>query len=600
MSDTIPIQCVRNLAIIAHIDHGKSTLADRFIQHCGGLSEREMEEQVLDNMPLERERGITIKAQTVRLHYRATDNADYQINIVDTPGHIDFGYEVSRALAACEGALLIVDAAQGVEAQSIANTFAAVEQNLAIIPVLNKIDLPQADVERTQAEIEEMIGIDTHTSCQISAKTGEGVLQLLENMVHRIPPPACDVHAPMQALVIDSWFDHYLGLVVLVKVMNGMICAGDRITAYSDGRQHIIDHVGVFTPTRQTLPALSAGEIGFVVVGVKDIHAVPVGDTLVPYGVTSQPLPGFKRVQPQIYAGLFSSGHDNYEVFRDALDKLALNDAALYYEPDVSSALGMGFRCGFLGMLHMDIVQQRLEREYKLDLITTAPTVTYQVVTKNKKEFTISNPVALPDMRHIDKICEPIVRMHILTPQNHLGKILSLCEQRRGIQKEMQFSSRHVSLTYELPLSEVVADFVDRLKSVSSGFASVDYHFVRYQEADLTRLDILINGERIDALSAIVHRNESRMRGLAVSEKMKELIPRQQYEVTIQAAIGNTIIARQTVKAFRKNVTAKCYGGDVTRKKKLLAKQNVGKKRMKSIGKTNIPQTVFHAILQRD
>ncbi|GIX30490.1 MAG: elongation factor 4 [Porticoccaceae bacterium] len=592
---------IRNFSIIAHIDHGKSTLADRFIQLCGGLSEREMAEQVLDSMDIERERGITIKAQSVTLEYRARDGRTYQLNLIDTPGHVDFAYEVSRSLAACEGALLVVDAAQGVEAQSVANCYTAIAQGLEVVPVLNKIDLPQADPQRVRTQIEEIIGLDASEALCCSAKTGEGVAEILEQVVARIPPPRGEVDAPLQALIIDSWFDNYLGVVSLVRIVNGELRVKDKILAKSVGKPHVVDRVGVFTPKRQDREVLRAGEVGFVVAGIKDIQGAPVGDTFVAASAPDTPaLPGFQRVKPQVYAGLFPVNSDDFEDFREALAKLTLNDASLFYEPETSDALGFGFRCGFLGMLHMEIVQERLEREYGLDLITTAPTVVYEVVKNDGEVLHVSNPSHLPDPATIREMREPIAEANILVPREHLGDVINLCIERRGVQKDMQFVGGQVSLTYELPMAEVVMDFFDRLKSVSRGFASLDYGFARFQKAPLVRLDVLINGQRVDALAVIVHRDQAHARGRQLVEKLKEVIPRQLFDVAIQAAIGGQIIARSTVKALRKNVTAKCYGGDVTRKKKLLEKQKAGKKRMKQVGNVEIPQAAFLAVLRTE
>ncbi len=589
---------IRNFSIIAHIDHGKSTLADRFIQICGGLSEREMAAQVLDSMDLERERGITIKAQAVTLEYRARDGRTYQLNFIDTPGHVDFSYEVSRSLAACEGALLVVDASQGVEAQSVANCYTAIEQGLEVVPVLNKIDLPSADPERVIQEIEEIIGIEAHDALRVSAKTGEGVEDLLEQIVARIPPPQGDPEAPLQALIIDSWFDNFLGVVSLVRVMQGTLRPREKIRIMSTGRSYQVDRLGIFTPKRRELEALCAGEVGFVIAGIKEIEGAPVGDTITHHDrPAAEPLPGFKAVKPQVYAGLYPVDADDYEALREALAKLRLNDAALFYEPETSQALGFGFRCGFLGMLHMEIVQERLEREYNLNLITTAPTVVYEVVDTKGGVHYVDNPSKLPPPNHIAEIREPVVTAHILTPKDYVGNVISLCVERRGVQKRMQYLGNQVSLTYELPMNEIVMDFFDRLKSVSRGYASLDYEFTRFQPADLVKLDILINGERVDALSAIVHRDQAQARGRELVEKMKEIIPRQMFEVAIQAAIGSKIIARTNVKALRKNVTAKCYGGDVTRKRKLLEKQKAGKRRMKQVGKVEIPQEAFLAVL---
>ncbi|MCZ6831780.1 MAG: translation elongation factor 4 [Gammaproteobacteria bacterium] len=595
------LDLIRNFSIIAHIDHGKSTLADRFIQLCGGLSAREMEEQVLDSMDIERERGITIKAQSVTLQYQAADGKNYQLNFIDTPGHVDFSYEVSRSLAACEGALLVVDAAQGVEAQSVANCYTAIEQGLEVLPILNKMDLPQAEPERVKQEIEEIIGIDAQHACEVSAKSGLGVEALLEHLIAHIPPPEGDRQAPLQALIIDSWFDNYLGVVSLVRVKHGVLRKGDKIVAKSIGRSQRVDSIGIFSPKRAETGVLRAGEVGFVVAGIKDIHGAPVGDTLIHAADTSvAALPGFQMIKPQVYAGIFTISSDDYENFREALAKLTLNDASLFYEPESSDALGFGFRCGFLGMLHMEIIQERLEREYGLDLITTAPTVIYEVVKNGGEVIRVDNPSALPDSGDIEEMREPIVRAHILVPQEHLGSVITLCVERRGVQKDMQFLGQQVAVTYELPMSEVVMDFFDRLKSVSRGYASLDYSFIRFEPANLVKLDVLINAERVDALAIIVHRDQVQQRGRAITEKMKELIPRQMFDVAIQAAVGGKIVARQTVKALRKNVTAKCYGGDVTRKRKLLEKQKAGKKRMKQIGKVEIPQSAFLAVLRTD
>ncbi|QKX18689.1 translation elongation factor 4 [Microbulbifer sp. YPW1] len=593
---------IRNFSIIAHIDHGKSTLADRFIQVCGGLTDREMAAQVLDSMDIERERGITIKAQSVTLDYTARDGKTYQLNFIDTPGHVDFSYEVSRSLAACEGALLVVDAAQGVEAQSVANCYTAIEQGLEVIPVLNKMDLPQAEPEKVAEEIEDIIGIDATDATRCSAKSGIGVEDVLEDLVRLVPPPEGDVDAPLQALIIDSWFDSYLGVVSLVRVVQGTLKTKDKIVTKSLGRPHVVDSVGVFTPKRKETGVLRAGEVGFVVAGIKDIHGAPVGDTLThAKGAEEvQMLPGFQKVKPQVYAGLFPVSSDDYEAFRDALDKLSLNDASLFYEPETSDALGFGFRCGFLGMLHMEIIQERLEREYDLDLITTAPTVVYEVQLTNGDLVNMDNPSRMPDLGMIEEMREPIVEANILVPQEYLGNVITLCVEKRGIQKDMQYVGGQVSLRYELPMSEVVMDFFDRLKSVSRGFASLDYNFVRFDPAKLVRLDILINGERVDALAVILHRDNAQQRGRALAEKMKELIPRQMFDVAIQAAIGGQVIARTTVKALRKNVTAKCYGGDVTRKKKLLEKQKAGKRRMKQLGRVEVPQDAFLAVLKVD
>jgi len=591
---------IRNFSIIAHIDHGKSTLADRFIQLCDGLSEREMANQVLDSMDLERERGITIKAQSVTLHYQAENGEVYQLNFIDTPGHVDFSYEVSRSLAACEGALLVVDAAQGVEAQTVANCYTAIEQGLEVLPVLNKVDLPSSEPERVAQEIEEIIGIPADQALHISAKTGVGCEGLLEQLVNHIPPPEGNPDSVLQALIIDSWFDNYLGVVSLVKVVNGKLTRKQKITVMSTGKTFQVEKTGVFTPKRLEKEQLSTGEVGFFVAGIKDIFGAPVGDTLTSAdaAATDEPLPGFQKVQPRVFSGLFPVSSDDYENLREALNKLHLNDAALQFEPETSEALGFGFRCGFLGMLHMEIIQERLEREYDLDLITTAPTVVYEVATTNGDSFQIDNPSKLPQLNHITEIREPIIEANILVPQEYLGGVIGLCIEKRGVQKKMQYLGHQVSLAYEMPLSEVVLDFFDRLKSVSRGYASFDYEFRRFQAADLVKLDVLINGDRVDALSLIVHKDMSQSKGRDLVEKMKELIPRQMYEVAIQATIGAKIIARSTVKALRKNVTAKCYGGDITRKKKLLEKQKAGKKRMKQVGKIEIPQDAFLAVLR--
>ncbi|MEE8245075.1 MAG: translation elongation factor 4 [Pseudomonadales bacterium] len=588
---------IRNFSIIAHIDHGKSTLSDRLIQLCGGLSEREMADQVLDSMDLERERGITIKAQCVTLRFPAEDGQTYQLNFIDTPGHVDFSYEVSRSLAACEGALLVVDAAQGVEAQSVANCYTALDQGLEVLPVLNKIDLPQAEPDKVAREIEDIIGLPTDDMLCVSAKTGQGVPELLERLVKQIPPPHGDAQAPLQALIIDSWFDNYLGIVSLVRVMQGQIKKGDRIVVKSSGIAHGVDEVGCYTPKRQATAVLGAGEVGYVVAGIKDIKGAPVGDTLVDANHADvEQLPGFSKVKPQVYAGLFPVNSDQFEDFRDALSKLTLNDASLFYEPETSDALGFGFRCGFLGMLHMEIVQERLEREYDLDLISSAPTVVYEVELADGSITRVDNPSSLPD--NFAEMREPIAAVQILVPQEYVGNVISLCIERRGVQKKMHFSSGHVAMTWEIPLNEVVMDFFDRLKSVSRGFASLDYGLDRFEASKLVKLDILINGERVDALAMIVHRDHAQQRGRQLVEKMHELIPRQLFDVAIQAAIGGQVITRKTVKALRKNVTAKCYGGDVTRKKKLLEKQKAGKKRMKQLGRVEIPQEAFLAALK--
>ncbi|MDJ0808321.1 MAG: translation elongation factor 4 [Gammaproteobacteria bacterium] len=590
---------IRNFSIIAHIDHGKSTIADRFIQVCGGLTEREMAEQVLDSMDLERERGITIKAQSVTLDYEAKDGQIYQLNFIDTPGHVDFSYEVSRSLAACEGALLVVDAAQGVEAQSVANCYTAIEQGLEVVPVLNKIDLPSAEPERVISEIEEIIGLEADEALRVSAKTGLGIPELLEALVQQIPPPEGNSESPLQALIIDSWFDPYVGVISLIRVVNGEIKPKDKMHVMSIGRTFQVEKVGVFTPKRLDKKALSTGEVGFVIAGIKELDGAPVGDTItLDNNKAAEPLPGFQEMHPRVFAGLYPVSSDDYEDFRDALQKLKLNDAALHYEPETSQALGFGFRCGFLGMLHMEIVQERLEREYDLDLITTAPTVVYEVELNDGSVTQIDNPAALPDPSTINEIREPIIEANILVPQDYLGNVINLCIEKRGVQKNLQYLGGQVQLTYELPMNEVVLDFFDRLKSVSRGYASFEYEFKRFQAGALIKLDILINGEKVDALSLIVHRDNADSRGRELTDKMKEIIPRQMFEVAIQAAIGSKIIARSTVKALRKNVTAKCYGGDATRKRKLLEKQKAGKKRMKQVGKVEIPQEAFLAVLQ--
>ena len=590
---------IRNFSIIAHIDHGKSTIADRFIQLCGGLSEREMESQVLDSMDIERERGITIKAQSVTLNFTASNGLEYQLNFIDTPGHVDFSYEVSRSLAACEGALLIVDAAQGVEAQSVANCYTAIAQNLEVIPILNKMDLPQAEPERVIDEIENIIGIEAQNAIRCSAKTGQGISDILEEIVKTVPPPSGNENAELQALIIDSWFDNYLGVVSLIRVVEGQIKLKDRVVMKSVGRIHSVDKLGIFSPKIRYKDCLKAGEVGFLVAGIKDIQGAPVGDTIISHaGVDTQALPGFQKVKPQVYAGMFPIDSNDFEDFREALSKLSINDASLFYEPESSDALGFGFRCGFLGMLHMEIIQERLEREYNLDLITTAPTVVYEILTEKNEIISISNPSSLPETNTIQEMREPICEANILVPKDYVGNVITLCVEKRGVQKDMQFVGNQVSISYELPMSEVVMDFFDRLKSVSRGFASLDYSFVRFQAASLVKLDVLINGDRVDALAAITHRDNAQQRGRQLAEKMKELIPRQMFDVAIQAAIGGHVIARTTVKALRKNVTAKCYGGDVTRKKKLLEKQKAGKKRMKQVGSVEIPQEAFLAVLR--
>lgn len=593
------INHIRNFSIIAHIDHGKSTLSDRLIQFCGGLSDREMQEQVLDSMDLERERGITIKAQSVTLNYKAKDGETYQLNFIDTPGHVDFTYEVSRSLAACEGALLVVDAGQGVEAQTVANCYTALELNLEVLPILNKIDLPQADPDRVSEEIEDIIGIEAIGAVQCSAKTGIGIEDVLETIVKNIPCPEGDVNGPTQALIIDSWFDSYQGVVSLVRVKNGSIRTKDKMKVMSTGQTYEVDKVGIFTPKAQNTGELKAGEVGFVIAGIKEIKGAPVGDTLtVTRNASTEALPGFKRIKPQVYAGVYPVSTDDYEDFRDALEKLSLNDSSLFYEPENSTALGFGFRIGFLGMLHMEIIQERLEREYDLDLITTAPTVVYEVVLKNGDIVMVDNPSDLPPIGNIGEIREPIVEAHILVPQEYLGNVINLCIEKRGVQMNMTYHGRQVAVVYELPMAEVVMDFFDRLKSTSRGYASLDYAFKRFQTSDMARVDILINGERVDALAIISHKDFAQGRGRELAEALKELIPRQMFDIAIQAAIGAHVIARTTVKQLRKNVLAKCYGGDVSRKKKLLQKQKEGKKRMKQVGNVEVPQEAFLAILK--
>ena len=590
-------ESVRNFSIIAHIDHGKSTLSDRLIQRCGGLEDREMAEQVLDSMELERERGITIKAQSVTLDYAARDGRTYRLNFIDTPGHVDFSYEVSRSLAACEGAILVVDAAQGVEAQSVANCYTAIGQGLEVLPVLNKIDLPQADPERVKQEIDDIIGLPGDDAIEVSAKTGQGVEELLEYIIAGVPAPTGDPDAPLKALIVDSWFDNYLGIVSLVRVLDGRVRVGERVLTKTVGKAHVVDQLGVFTPKRQRRKTLEAGDVGYLVAGIKDIRGAPVGDTVVS---ASEPdvaaVPGFAAVKPQVYAGMFPVNSDDFESFREALGKLSLNDASLFHEPETSDALGFGFRCGFLGLLHMEIVQQRLEREYDLDLVTSAPTVVHEVVTGDGRTLRIESPSQLPDPGNIAEMREPVAAVNILVPKEYVGNVIGLCEERRGVQKGMQFAGGQVSIDYHIPMAEVVIDFFDRLKSVSRGFASLDYSFHRFEAAPLVRLDILINGDRVDALALIVHRAEAQLRGRDLVRAMKEVVPRQMFDVAIQAAIGGQIIARQTVKALRKNVTAKCYGGDVTRKRKLLEKQKAGKKRMKQVGRVEIPQEAFLAV----
>ena len=594
----LPMDHIRNFSIIAHIDHGKSTLADRFIQICGALTEREMEDQVLDSMDIERERGITIKSQSVTLNYEKENGEKYQLNIIDTPGHVDFSYEVSRSLAACEGALLVVDAAQGVEAQSVANCHTAINNNLKVLPVLNKIDLPSAEPDRVLSEIEEIIGIDAKQALKVSAKSGEGISELLEQLIDFIPAPSGNKDNPLKALIIDSWFDNYLGVVSLVRIVDGKLKIGDKIRVMSSSRDFVVDQLGVFTPKRNPKNSLLTGEVGYIVAGIKDIDGAPVGDTLTLCNSPAfEPLAGFQTIKPRVFSGLFPIDSTDYESFKDALSKLKLNDSALHYEPETSQALGFGFRCGFLGMLHMEIIQERLEREYGLELIITSPTVIYEVLTSEKSIINIDNPAKLPPINKIIEIREPIIIADILVPQNYLGNVITLCIEKRGVQKKMEYLGKQVSLSFEMPMSEVVLDFFDRLKSVSRGFASFDYTFLRYEHANLVKLEILINNEYVDALSFIVHKDFSQRKGRDLTEKIKELIPRQMYDVAIQAAIGSKILSRQTVKAMRKNVTAKCYGGDITRKRKLLEKQKEGKKRMKQFGTVEIPQAAFMAIL---
>jgi GTP-binding protein LepA len=592
---------IRNFSIIAHIDHGKSTLADRIIQLCGGLSDREMEAQVLDSMDLERERGITIKAQTAALSYKARDGRIYNLNLIDTPGHVDFSYEVSRSLSACEGALLVVDASQGVEAQTVANCYTAIELGVEVVPVLNKIDLPSADPENAISEIEEVIGIDATDAVRCSAKTGLGVEDVIESLIARVPPPKGDPDAPLQALIVDSWFDNYVGVVMLVRVINGTLRPKDKILLMANGSQHLTESVGVFTPKSLSRDSLSAGQVGFIIAGIKELKAAKVGDTVT---LVSRPaavaLPGFKEVQPQVFAGLFPVEANQYDALRDSLEKLKLNDAALQYEPEVSQALGFGFRCGFLGLLHMEIVQERLEREFDMDLITTAPTVIYEVLLRDGAVLMVDNPSKMPDPSKIEEIREPIVTVNLYMPQEYVGSVITLCTQKRGVQMDMSYHGKQVKLTYEMPMAEIVLDFFDKLKSTSRGYASMDYEFKDYRAADVVKVDMLINGEKVDALAIIVHRANSQFRGRAVAAKMRELIPRQMFDVAIQAAIGSNIISRENVKALRKNVLAKCYGGDISRKRKLLEKQKAGKKRMKQVGSVEIPQEAFLAILQVD
>ncbi|MPW17097.1 elongation factor 4 [Paraburkholderia sp. CNPSo 3157] len=590
---------IRNFSIIAHIDHGKSTLADRIIQICGGLSDREMEAQVLDSMDLERERGITIKAQTAALTYRARDGKLYNLNMIDTPGHVDFSYEVSRSLSACEGALLVVDASQGVEAQTVANCYTAIELGVEVVPVLNKIDLPAANPENAIAEIEDVIGIDATDATPCSAKTGMGVEDVLEALIAKVPPPKGNADEPLQALIIDSWFDNYVGVVMLVRIVNGTLRPKDRIRLMATGAEYPVEHVGVFTPKSKNLESLSAGQVGFIIAGIKELTAAKVGDTVTTVkNAAPEPLPGFKEVKPQVFAGLYPVEANQYDALRESLEKLKLNDASLMYEPEVSQALGFGFRCGFLGLLHMEIVQERLEREFDMDLITTAPTVVYEVVQRDGTIMMVENPAKMPDPSKIEEVREPIVTVNLYMPQDYVGAVITLCTQKRGLQVNMQYHGRQVQLTYEIPMGEIVLDFFDRLKSVSRGYASMDYEFKEYRASDVVKVDMLINGDKVDALSVIVHRSQSQYRGREVAAKMREIIPRQMYDVAIQAAIGAHIIARENIKALRKNVLAKCYGGDITRKKKLLEKQKEGKKRMKQVGSVEIPQEAFLAILR--
>ncbi|SEJ51119.1 translation elongation factor 4 [Paraburkholderia diazotrophica] len=590
---------IRNFSIIAHIDHGKSTLADRIIQICGGLSDREMEAQVLDSMDLERERGITIKAQTAALTYRARDGKLYNLNMIDTPGHVDFSYEVSRSLSACEGALLVVDASQGVEAQTVANCYTAIELGVEVVPVLNKIDLPAANPENAIAEIEDVIGIDATDATPCSAKTGMGVEDVLEALIAKVPPPKGNADEPLQALIIDSWFDNYVGVVMLVRIVNGTLRPKDRIRLMATGAEYPVEHVGVFTPKSKNLESLSAGQVGFIIAGIKELTAAKVGDTVTTVkNAAPEPLPGFKEVKPQVFAGLYPVEANQYDALRESLEKLKLNDASLMYEPEVSQALGFGFRCGFLGLLHMEIVQERLEREFDMDLITTAPTVVYEVVQRDGTIMMVENPAKMPDPSKIEEVREPIVTVNLYMPQDYVGSVITLCTQKRGLQINMQYHGRQVQLTYEIPMGEIVLDFFDRLKSVSRGYASMDYEFKEYRASDVVKVDMLINGDKVDALSVIVHRSQSQYRGREVAAKMREIIPRQMYDVAIQAAIGAHIIARENIKALRKNVLAKCYGGDITRKKKLLEKQKEGKKRMKQVGSVEIPQEAFLAILR--
>ena len=597
---------IRNFSIIAHIDHGKSTLADRLIQRCGGLEEREMEAQVLDSMDIEKERGITIKAQTAALQYKARDGQVYNLNLIDTPGHVDFSYEVSRSLSACEGALLVVDASQGVEAQTVANCYTALDLGVEVVPVLNKMDLPQADPDNAKAEIEDVIGIDASDAIPCSAKTGMGIDEILEAIIAKIPCPRGNASGPLRAMIIDSWFDSYVGVVMLVRVVDGRLARGDRIKMMATGASYIADNLGVFTPANQPRDSLEAGEVGYIIAGIKELQAAKVGDTITQIkagsggaaATATEPLPGFKEIQPQVFAGLYPTEANQYDALRDSLEKLKLNDSSLHYEPEVSQALGFGFRCGFLGLLHMEIVQERLEREFDQDLITTAPSVVYQVEKADGEVIMVENPSKMPDQARINEIREPIVTVHLYMPQDYVGPVMTLANQKRGVQLNMTYHGRQVMLTYELPLGEIVLDFFDKLKSVSRGYASMDYEFKEYRASDVVKVDILLNGEKVDALSIIVHRTQAQYRGRAVAAKMREIISRQMFDVAIQAAIGANIIARETIKAMRKNVLAKCYGGDITRKRKLLEKQKAGKKRMKQIGSVEVPQEAFLAILQ--
>lgn len=593
------MKTIRNFSIIAHIDHGKSTIADRFIQHCGGLSEREMQEQVLDGMDLERERGITIKAQSVTLNYTAKDGIEYKLNFIDTPGHVDFAYEVSRSLFACEGALLVVDAAQGVEAQTVAVCYSAIDQDLTILPVLNKIDLPQADPKRVKHEIEDIIGVPAQDALSVSAKTGLGIEDLLEQIVAEIPPPKGDPDAPLQALIIDSWFDSYLGVVSLIRIVNGTLKKGDKIKIFSTGLQYTVDGVGTFSPKINRQAQLGTGEVGFCIAGIKDIHGAPVGDTLThSYAPCSQAILGFKKATPQVYAGMFPTSSEDYQAFREALDKLKLNDSSLFFEPESSQALGSGFRCGFLGLLHMEIIQERLEREYNLGILTTTPTVIYQILSTKGEEFYVDSPSKLPPANQIKSWKEPMAIANILTPQDHVGDVITLCIEKRGIQQSMHYTGSQVSMTYRMPMNEIILDFFDKLKSATRGYASLDYHFDDFEQAELSKLDILINGEQVDALSNIIHKTRAYPFGRRLCKQLKELIPRQMFPIAIQAVIGSKIIARETISALRKNVTAKCYGGDISRKRKLLEKQKAGKKRMKQVGRVSIPQDAFLAVLK--